>query len=297
MRPLLEHGHLYIAQPPLYRAAKGKKEIYLKDDDALEDLVLDQAIEEAIVTPHGGDPLRGVHLRNIAKKMLRYRAVLAGVARRRDARVVDALVRGTPLEIDHLRPRSTIGDKPPLDVDGLKKLVIDPMKAYLAEHDPEALNGLDFGITTDGQPHIWIDSVHVGLRRRSSIDPAFLAGPEFSNLRNHHKAFKDLAGPFAVRVSEKADPTETKELGQAIDLLYENGKKGWAVNRYKGLGEMNPEQLWETTMDPTKRVLLQVRLAKTDSENNIFEILMGDQVDQRREFIERNALEVSNLDI
>jgi DNA gyrase subunit B len=298
MRPLLEHGHLYIAQPPLYRAAKGKKELYLKNDDALEDLVLDQAVEGAIVSPEDGAPVQGVHLRNVAKKVLRYKAVLDTVRRRRDHRVVDALIRATPLEVDHLRPRSTIGAQAPVDKDALGRAILEPMRAYLAAHQPDALNGLEAKVEMDGaHPQLVVNSNEVGQRRRSVIDAAFLAGSEFTSLRNHHKSFKDTAGPLSLKLSANSESESFTRIEDAIQRLYDAGKKGWNIQRYKGLGEMNPEQLWETTMDPINRVLLQVRLAKTDSENNIFEILMGDQVEQRREFIERNALEVSNLDI
>jgi DNA gyrase subunit B len=140
-----------------------------------------------------------------------------------------------------------------------------------------------------------VESRHVGARRRTIMDGSFLASQDFADLKQLSKPFKDLPGPFSVR-RDGGDPAEYPTLDAVVTALKEFGSKGVNIQRYKGLGEMNPSQLWETTMDPSKRVILQVQVRKTDRENDIFETLMGDQVEPRREFIERNALD-AHLDI
>jgi DNA gyrase subunit B len=297
MAPLVEHGHLFIAQPPLYRAAKGKKEDYFKGDDELNDFLLTQGINGVVVKAAGGEMLEGEHLKNIAKKVLRYREKLAVVDRRRDKRVVDALVHGTPLEIDMLRPRSAIGHAPmPVDLARLQSEIVEPMKTFLTKFHPDALDRLDVKVVeVEMGAELRIESRKVGARRFTIVDGSFLASADFAELKQLSKPFKDLRGPFVVR-RDNGDPVEHDTIDAAVTALKEHGSKGVSVTRYKGLGEMNPEQLWETTMDPSKRVILQVQIKKTDLENEIFETLMGDQVEPRREFIERNALD-AHLDI
>ena len=298
MRELIEHGHLYIAQPPLYRASRGKKEIYLKDEEALEDFLLEQGVEGCSIEAGNGTVVDGLHLRNVAKKVLRYRAVLQNANKRRDARLIDALIRATPLEAELLRPRSGIGEAvQPFDAELIEQTVITPAREFPQQNRPEVLKGFDVEVrATESHPHLRFETRELGSRRRTIIDAAFLTGTDFTTLRAQHRAFKELPAPFTVTTAKKEVLT-FERLDDAIVHLIDHAKKGQDIQRYKGLGEMNASQLWETTMDPTKRVFLQVRVAKTEAENDTFETLMGDQVEQRRVFIERNALEVANLDI
>jgi DNA gyrase subunit B len=299
MPTLIEHGHLYIAQPPLFRVAKGKKENYLKDQDTLDDFLLDQGIEGVAIQPKDGDPITGPHLKNVAKNVLRYEERLMHVDRRRDKRLVDAIVRGTPLDLDMLRPRSGIGHPPSEAVDPakLEAQVIAPMKAFLAQYYPDALVKLTHDITKgEGAGSIVFESRRMGARRRTVIDGSFLASGDFNRLRALAKSFKDLKPPFTLMRDGEAQG-QLPTIHEAVSKLKEQGSKGMSVQRYKGLGEMNPEQLWETTMDPTKRMTLKVQMSKTESENDVFETLMGDQVEPRRAFIEKNALEAARLDI
>jgi len=297
MRPLIEKGHLYIAQPPLYRVAKGKKELYLKDDEALDEHLLKLGVENSILTPTVGDPIEGEHLKNLSRKVLRYRAVLQTINRRRDARIVDALLRFTDLEIDLLRPQSMIGDASRIDVAGIEEKVIQPMLKHLEAKSPEILNGLKWDIVSDSShPRINIETRELGSLRRTSIDGAFLAGSDYSALCDHFSHFDGLGGPYSVTFGDK-EPEEIATLVAAIDRIYAVGKKGQNIQRYKGLGEMNPSQLWETTMNPEQRTMLKVMLSGQDTEDGVFETLMGDQVEPRRQFIERFALDVSNLDV
>ncbi len=299
MRPLIEKGHLFIAQPPLYRVAKGKREIYLKDDEALDDHILKLGVEGAILTAAGADPLEGEHLRNLAKRVLRYRALLRKVQRRRDPRVVDALVKASTIDVEHLRPRTVVAGLPDRDEDpAALRALLDPAIDYLKATHPGIEHGLVVTVLPEARhPRIEILTRELGSRRKTLIDGAFLAGPDFTALRTHDQVIRELRGPFEVRLGEAKEPISLPTLDLAVDAIYDSGKKGQNIQRYKGLGEMNPEQLWETTMDPDRRVMLQVRLSKSEAEDSIFETLMGDQVEPRREFIERNALEVSRLDI
>ena len=298
MGPLVEHGHLYIAQPPLYRVGKGKKEVYLKDDDALNDYLLTAGSQDVVLTPTGGEPIVGEHLKNIAKNMKRYRALLAVIERRRDSRLVDALIRAAGLDLDLLRPRSSISNSGATTVaaETIEQGVVAPMRAYLERHAPETVAKLKHEIRERGKEmELYFESRRLGARRRSVIDSAFVASRDFARLVGLASSFKDLAQPFSLQIGK--DEHTADNLEQVVQLLEARGSKGAMIQRYKGLGEMNPDQLWTTTMNPENRVLLQVVMSKTDAENDIFETLMGDQVEPRRHFIERNALDVANLDV
>jgi DNA gyrase subunit B len=302
MQQLIEHGHLYIAQPPLFHVTRSKKEHYLKDQDALDDFLLDQGIEGVTLQPTSGDAISGSHLKNIAKNVLRYQDRLTHVDRRRDKRIVDALIRATPLDLDMLRPRSGIGHAPTsaevVDPARIHEQVIVPMTAYLEAHNPEVVGKMKAEVVrVEGQVQIVVESRRLGARRRSVIDGSFLASADFNRLRAHAKTFRDLKAPFAIARSGQEAKESLPTVDAAIARLREQGSKGMTIGRYKGLGEMNAEQLWETTMDPQKRVTLRVQMVKTESENDVFETLMGDQVEPRRAFIEKNALDASRLDI
>ena len=301
MASLVEHGHLYIAQPPLYRMQKGKKEQYFKDDDALREWLLQAGTEDVVVADGAGRTLEGEHLKNISKAVLRYEDHLKVVDRRRDKRIVDALVRGTHLELDMLRPPTAVGvtesDPGQVDLSVLEEHVVQPMKRFLESTYPEVLDKLVAEPRrTETGAEIFVESRKMGARRTAVVDASFLAGPDFTRLRALATPFRELEAPFELRRAGK-DPAKFNLLWELVDSLREYGGKGVTVSRYKGLGEMNAEQLWQTTMNPEQRVVLQVQMNKSTRENDIFEVLMGDQVEPRREFIERNALEVSNLDI
>ena len=299
MPQLIEQGHLFIAQPPLYRATRAKKETYLKDDDARADYVLSLGVQGVLLTPTAGELVEGEHLKNVAKNVLRYRETLRVVDRRRDQRLVDGLLRATPLSLEMLRPRSSVGTQVPggVDHDALEREVLAPLKAYLASHYPDVVSKLEASIVTkEGGAELVFESRRQGARRKTVVDPVFLASRDFLRLQQLARSFRELDGPFTLTV-DGANPQILERIEDVVTELEARGSKGIAVQRYKGLGEMNAEQLWETTMDPTVRVLLEVQVNKSDAENDIFETLMGDQVEPRREFIEMNALEVANLDI
>jgi DNA gyrase subunit B len=300
MAELVERGHLYIAQPPLYRMQKGKKERYFKDDEELRRYLLDAGTEDVVVTDAEGTVLDGEHLRNIAIQVLRYQDQLRVIDRRRDKRIVDAVVRGTDLEIDMLRPPTAVGE-PEVDLDATRRRledeVLPAIRRFLETHHPDALEKLMMQVRpTDGGAEIYVESRRMGARRRLVVDGGFLASPEIERIRSMSTSFRHLVGPLQLRRDDR-DPVEFRTIREVVEEMREFGGKGVTISRYKGLGEMNAEQLWETTMDPESRVILQVRMNRSEGENDIFETLMGDQVEPRRAFIERNALEVAHLDV
>ncbi len=297
MPELVEHGHLYIAQPPLYRIAKGKKEFYVKDDEARDDYLLANGIDGVVMKTADGEELSGEHLKNVAKAVLRYQKELEVTDRRRDQRIVDALIRATPLQLESLRPASAVGDDAAWDPEDIEAKVLAPMRSWLQTHQPEALDKLHGTIVEkDGTLEIHFESRRQGARRRTVIDSTYLASGEFAHLRALAKNFKDLTAPYTLQ-RDNGEPMPFDTVDETVEKLEDVGSKGVNIQRYKGLGEMNPEQLWETTMNPENRVILQVQMSKTDTENDIFETLMGDQVEPRREFIEHNALDAARIDV
>ena len=295
MRDLVEKGHLYIAQPPLYKMKRGRKEVYFKDDDALNDFVLGAAVDDVKLKTEDSE-VAPEHLRNMAKSFVRYEAHLGIIDRRRDKRIVDALLRATDLDAERLHPPGETTSA--VSEDELKEEVVVPIQKYLLKHRPEVLDKMKWEIITrSGFMEIHFESRRQGARRKTIIDAPFLASRDFASLRNAAKTFRELDGPLTmVRVS-KDHEAEYPNIDAVVTALREIGRKGMEMQRYKGLGEMNPEQLWETTMDPAKRVVLQVQMSRGEDENDMFETLMGDQVEPRREFIEQNALDVANIDI
>ena len=287
MPEIIERGHLFIAQPPLFKIKKGKKERYLKDEAALDDHLLEEGLGEISVTPAGGDePVDPVYLKNVLKKAIQYRALLQRIERRRDLRVLDALLKHTTLDI------ATLASE-----DALRAAVasIDPI---LERTSPEILP-LEVRITEDVEHGAFRASIRTrqsGVLRDTVLDHAFLMSPEAEELKTHIASFRSLgASPLTVAVGEA---TEVKnDVEEILERVMELGRKGQGIQRYKGLGEMNPEQLWETTMNPETRRMLQVHVDDTVEADEIFTILMGDAVEPRRQFITENALSVTNLDV
>lgn len=298
MPELVEKGHLYIAQPPLYRLAKGKKELYVKNDEDRDDYLLSNAVDGIEISTQDGTVIRGEHLKNIAKAMLRYRDALELIDRRRDKRLVDAILRVSEKPAALLRPiEAPDGTMQPPSEAEIETKLIQPMKAFLETRHPGMLDTLELQfLQRNGFVDLRFSTRVRGARRRSDIDLGFLAGRELARLERQLQIFRTLKGPFEMRRhGELVDVYE--HLDGLVTQLSALGSKGVTVQRYKGLGEMNAEQLWDTTMNPEQRVLLQVQMAKTEDESDIFETLMGDQVEPRREFIERNALDVARLDV
>jgi DNA gyrase subunit B len=285
MPQLLEKGYLYIAQPPLYRIAKGKKESYLKDQEAMDEHLLGIGTEKVTLVS-GELRLAGDDLRTLARNAIAYRALLTRVDRRRDARLVDAAVKLGDLDLGLLKRHEQVKaqvetiyeraqlDHPELEV-RLARIERD------VEHDCDALV---FQTTVAGAP------------RDTRLDHDYLAGPEWGELTALHAALAEI-GPGPYRLEAPDGEEEAADVFGAVEALKRLAQAGQTIQRYKGLGEMNPEQLWETTMDPARRSMLQVRVDDAIEANEVFSVLMGDAVEPRREFIEKHALDVQNLDI
>jgi DNA gyrase subunit B len=284
---IIERGYLFIAQPPLYRLKKGKKELYLKNEQALEEFLLDSATENVLLQPSGGgDAIEGKALRHLATVAGRYRRLLRVLDRRLDARLVDAIVKAGRLSKAELKDPKLIAK------------ALERLEEYFDSYAPE-LKDVVLRLAPDtehGGYKIEAPVRPAGVRRATVIDYAFLDSPEFADLSALHQELS-VIGPSPYRLLSGSDSIDFVRVEDLADRVKELGKKGLQIQRYKGLGEMNPEQLWETTMDPTRRTLLQVRVEDAFEADRVFSTLMGDLVEPRREFIAQNALNVRNLDV
>lgn len=286
MPSLIEKGYLYIAQPPLYKVKRKKTEQYLKDEKALEDYLLNLSSEDFKVMV-GKKEVTGAPLRTMIKKMIQYRNILYHVGMKMDYRIVDAFVYGAALTEEDLKTKKSIED--------LKKRAADFIKTsypnlhpviYQIDEDKEAKA---FKIT--------VSSRDKGVRKDTVIDSKFLEGIEVKDLQTLTGTLSDLGEPPFKLKHEDGEIIEKLNLIEFLENVLELSKKGISVQRYKGLGEMNPGQLWDTTMNPETRSLLQVNSEDAAQADEIFSTLMGDAVEPRRNFIEENAMQVKNLDI
>jgi DNA gyrase subunit B len=285
---IVERGYLYIAQPPLYRVKKGKKELYLKNEQALEDFLLESAAENLTLrsASNGREGIVGDELRRRVRQAAKYKRLLGVIDRKNDARIIDAIVRSVRLTKDDLRDQMKLA----------KSLASLPK--YFDRFAPE-LADTTFKIAPDtehGGFKIVVPAKGGGVRRPTTIDFELMNSPELADLQALSTELGAVGeAPFVLdHGSEQVEFKRIEELGGHVNEI---GKKGLTVQRYKGLGEMNPEQLWETTMDPARRTLLQVRVEDAYEADSLFSTLMGDLVEPRRAFIENNALNVRNLDV
>lgn len=288
MFPIVEGGHLYIGQPPLYRVKKGKQERYLKDDAALQNHLIELGVEGISVTPKGAKKeYSGKALALITRQLIRYSAILDLMKKRLDPRVVDGIVTASGLTEKVLSgPAKKIDD------------CLDKTANYLNARYPD-LSDFQIEIQDDpehGAKRVVYRTTWDGFTRETVIDTDFLTSPEFRELAALHADLAKLGNPPYV-MSRNGQREEVGNLQLVKETIMVAGKRGQEIQRYKGLGEMNPDQLWTTTLDPERRTLLQVHVDDAVEADDIFSVLMGDQVEPRREFIERNALNVRNLDI
>ncbi len=288
MPQIIENGYLYIGQPPLYRAKKGKHERYLKNDDALQSYLIDLGVEGISVTPKGQKKdYSGKVLAKITRQLIRYSAILDLLKGRHDPRIIDGVVSAS-----ELNPKVLAGSEKKIDAQ------LDVVASYLEGRYPELQ---DFQVEVEADEEhdarrIVYATVHNGFARRTVIDDDFLSGPEFKELKKLNDEFAQLGKP-PYTITDEGEATQVENLQGVKDYILTEGRRGQDIQRYKGLGEMNPTQLWDTTLNPERRTLLQVRVDDAVEADSIFTILMGDAVEPRREFIEKNALSVKNLDI
>jgi len=296
MKPLIDAGHLYIAQPPLYKVAKGRSEVYLKDDAALDEYLVAAGLGLMVLETTGG-ARSGEDLRQLVEHARRMRSLMRFVPKRYDAVIVEAL--------------ALTGALDPQAGDEGHRASARAVALWMGRIDPEAAWSGD--LSADGGYHLqrrWR-----GVTDHHVIDPAFIRSAEARKLHalaaeqaESYQATSRLVplknAPSAAAAADDDEEPVIEARGIAInqpsellEAIFAAGRKGMSVQRYKGLGEMNAEQLWETTLDPANRAMLQVEVAQADVADEIFTRLMGDVVEPRREFIQENALSVANLDV
>ena len=300
---VIEQGYIYIAQPPLFRVKRGKSETYIKDERDLESYLLKRAAEARVVRiPASQTEFSGTDLEKLLQKMIAHQKFLHVVERRGHSReIVEALVAAGA-------DKEYFADKDRLDE--LSRTLSTPVRTVTVQRDEEHNRYL-----------LHVDDRSNGYPRQHTIGVDFVTAAEYRTLVANRREIPALDGEIIVSGAEaddapadeagteappdrapkagkaKAPDVRLRSLDELVDYFLAAGKKGVAINRYKGLGEMNPEQLWETTMDPTVRTLLQVRAEDHTEADLMFTTLMGDQVEPRRKFIEDNALDVKNLDV
>jgi DNA gyrase subunit B len=311
MPQLIDRGHVYIAQPPLYRAKRGRAETYIKNEQELEAFLITRAAESRVVRLPDGRELSGERLERRLQGAIAYRKLLQQVTRRgHPPAIVSAL-----LEFD-AGQKSFFQERDRLDV--IAARMTTPTRTV--------------DVTRDDEHNVFalhIEDRSAGYPRRYEIGVDFITSGEYRTLASAYREIQDIAFPVVVTSGEmrRDEPADEAREGQAegstgageaeatpvrarrepdvtldhldafVEYFLTAGKKGVAINRYKGLGEMNPDTLWTTTMDPDHRTLLQVRAEDHAEADQMFTTLMGDQVEPRRKFIEENALDVRNLDV
>ncbi|MDE0798052.1 MAG: DNA topoisomerase (ATP-hydrolyzing) subunit B [Nitrosomonadaceae bacterium] len=277
MKELIERGYVYIAQPPLYKVKQGKKERYVKDDHELKQYQLKQALVGAELHTHDGKPpITEESLTKLADRYLLAEAVIDRMSRLIDSEVMHALFYHPEIDLSSEGSATTGAAKLAARVNEVE---------IIPDYDSENENY-----------RLKIIRMHHGNKQVSYLDQEFLNSGDFFHIKEASKLLEGLLGPKAY-VKRGEQTHLVKEFKQALDWLLLEVGKDFSTQRYKGLGEMNPGQLWETTMDPKNRILLRAMIEDGVAADNIFSTLMGDVVEPRRAFIENNALRVRNLDV
>jgi DNA gyrase subunit B len=279
MPELVERGHIYIAQPPLYKLKSGRQEMYLKDDFELKQQLLKIALNGAELKPaEEAPPLSSATLEEIARKYLLAEAVVERLARTLDGSALRALVNGVAIDLsdDQSATRSARA---------LQAAVNDPNVTVIADYDPK----------TERRRVVVRRAMH-GNVHHYIFDEDFVASGDYVQIRNAAQMLLGLIQPGAT-IKRGEQTLAVSRFQQALEWLLDQARGSVSTQRYKGLGEMNASQLWETTMDPAVRRLLKVQIDDAVAADEIFTTLMGENVEPRRAFIESNALGVRNLDV
>ncbi|OGA17827.1 MAG: DNA gyrase subunit B [Betaproteobacteria bacterium RIFCSPLOWO2_02_FULL_66_14] len=279
MPELVERGHIYIAQPPLYRAKLGKEERYLKDEHELNEFMLRLALVDAALCPAARrEPIRGETLNELAKAYLVTQAVIDRVSRWIDREVLQAILRGVRIDLSRRDTAEASSE------------------ALAAAMPAEGVRvSAHFDAKTE-RYQVRVERTRHGNLRVTAIDAEFVHSGDYAQIRQTAEMLRGLVGVGAyVQRGDRRQPV--RDFGEAMKWLLGEVQKSVSLQRYKGLGEMNPSQLWDTTMDPQTRRLLRVQIEDSIAADEIFTKLMGDDVEPRRAFIESNALGVRNLDV
>lgn len=287
MPALIEKGYIYIAQPPLFRIKKGKKEQYVKNEGAMREYLMELAGDQmSLYLDRDNTTVSGGRFKAILKKLIAYEAIIDHLSRKNiDPDFLRALTQADFLDRERLRNREIL-------------------ESYMADvrarwQQRSASDTLEYRIEPDEEHGSFQMFCHIkknGLSQRFCINESLVTSPEFRELKALSPQKLGLGlPPYRMNDGEQEMHFETADA--IVQHVLERGKKGLSIQRYKGLGEMNPNQLWETTMDPEKRTLLKVTLENAYETDEIFSVLMGDAVEPRRNFIQQHAAEVKNLDV
>jgi DNA gyrase subunit B len=281
---LIERGHVYIAQPPLYKVKKGKSENYVKDDIELNQILLRTALEGAsLVVRDSSVPMTEGALESLARKYMDFQNAVRKSPRRYDSHVLEQML--------HL-PEIGIADREDPD----KLTTWGAQLEKMLNDIPQAGRHYTVTLQPGTPPHLVVTRVEHGNAVEKHLHREFFNSSEYRRITDLSRTLVGLFGAGAI-VRRGENEQTVGSFKEAINWLLDEARRGQSIQRYKGLGEMNPEQLWDTTINPETRRLVQVRIEDAHAANELFSTLMGDEVEPRREFIERNALLVSNLDV
>ena len=283
MKELIDKGYLYIAQPPLYKAKQGSSEVYLKDDEALEDYLIAAGIKDCILTLGDGEQIGGIDLASLVDSARQISLQLKGLTTRVPLDIVEQAAIARALDKDILAKQDQADQAAKYIAKRLDALETPADRGWKGEASPDG--GLSFVRNIRGVP----DGPHI-------IDGSVIRSTEAHAISKKADALQESYTRHAILKQKEAEFSITGPVS-LVDAIMELGRKGVSMQRYKGLGEMNPDQLWETTLDPNARTLLQVKEKHAEKAEDIFSTLMGDIVEPRRDFIQANALSVSNLDV
>jgi DNA gyrase subunit B len=295
MPELIERGHIYIAQPPLYKVKRGKSESYVKDDVELNAVLLRNALDAATIhlKPQSTDAaeavevVTGERLEQLAKQYLEVQGIVAKWARRYDQRVLEQMLYLPAVKHEDLADAALMTRWAQALEQRLNALG-DKARSYRVE----------LQVNAGGQPvRFNVFRTEHGLTTEKHLQKEFFDSAEYRKIADLANALNGMIGAGAYVEKGGEAKAEVESFKDAMNWLMDQAKKGQTIQRYKGLGEMNPEQLWETTINPASRRLIQVRIEDAVAADDLFTTLMGDQVEPRREFIEKNALAVANLDV
>ncbi len=285
MTDLIERGHVYIAQPPLYKVKKGKQERYLKDDDELNAWLLNQAITDAkLMVNAEAPPIAGAALEDLARSYLGVMNVISRLSRRIDESILLEMMNIKGLSEDDLENREKLQQY-------INKL-LNLLYKYKLTGSIYSARIID---AEDEKPAICITRTQHGLDHDYVLDYELLTSSDYRIIAALGDKLDSLLGEDAI-IERNDKQLAVTTFREVMDWLMAQARKGQNIQRYKGLGEMNPEQLWETTMNPETRRMLQVRVEDAIAADEVFTTLMGDQVEPRRDFIESNALSATNID-
>jgi len=285
MPELIQRGHVFIAQPPLYKVKKGKQERYVKDNEELDNLLLEMALDGARLHVAADTPaISGEVLGDLARHYLRVRNAQSRLARRMDAQLVDELLNLPPVDASLLASEDALRQWGEALVARLNAHAANGNRFELALRPFETGMGLELSR--------WMH----GNRQQIALDPEFFESSEYRSIAGMAARVHDLLDDGATAARGERS-RQVRTFREVMDWLMTESRRGQSVQRYKGLGEMNPDQLWDTTMNAESRRLLRVRIEDAVAADQVFTTLMGDQVEPRRAFIEKNALSASNIDI